>query len=83
MKSFFAAIALVTASRAILREDEYPAYTSSSLTLEISHEEHSTSADGSFKHPFEQVGPEVQSIYFKGSKTFSTRLHRVRTPAKQ
>lgn len=81
MKSLFATVALATATRAILREDKYPTHTSS-ITLDISHEEHTTGADGSFKHPFEQLGPEVQSIYYKGSKTFSTKLHRMRAPTK-
>ena len=79
--NLFATSILLAAAQAIIREDTVPLLTSS-LTLDTTHEEHTTSRSGSFQHPFQQVAPEVQSIYYTGSKTFSTKLHRVSTPPK-
>jgi len=82
MKTLFAAAVLAAVAPAIIREETYPTQDPSSLTLDSSHWEHTTDSWGAFVHPFEQVGPEVQSIFYQGSKTFSTRIYRVSAPSK-
>ena len=69
----FSSIASTT--NAYLKESKLPKHTSS-MTYEGSHHEHTTDSFGKFAHPFTQVGPEVQSIYYSDSKSFSTKLHR-------
>ena len=73
---------LSTLSEAFLCEEKRPEFEQTSITLEGTHAEHTTDENGNFKHPFLQVGPEVGSIYYKGGKTISTKLHRVRGPHK-
>ena len=48
----------------------------------LTHTEHTTGKFGEFLHPFEQVAPEVQTIYYPESKTFSKKLHRVQGPSR-
>ena len=48
---------------------------SENLVLDCSHEEHTMAIDGSFVHPFNQVDTNVDSIYYKKSKTISSRVY--------
>ena len=78
----FAAAILSSAAQGLLREESRPEFTSS-MTLEGStHTEHTTGKYGEFMHPFRQVAPEVQTIYYPESKTISKKLHRVQGPSR-
>jgi len=41
------------------------------------HSEHTSDEHGHFKHPFLNADPEVQTIHYPESGSFSTKLHRV------
>ena len=67
---------LATSTLAFLREDPRPTNTSS-MTISGSHTDHTTDEFGDFLHPFEQLSPDVQTIFYEESKTISTKIHRV------
>ena len=80
MKSFatIGALGAMFAStvEALIREDRLPLKTSE-IKLNTSQAEHTTGRYGQFVHPFRQESPDVQSIYYEDSKTFSKKVHRV------
>ena len=41
---------------------------------DMTHEEHTTDAEGNFKHPYDHASPEVATIHYPQSKTFSVKL---------
>ncbi len=78
MKAILIHIGLIPFMHCIIREEQRP-IESNSVTLDTTHEAHTTSQDsGSFIHPFETEDPSVSTIYYKGSKTISKKLTRVR-----
>ena len=85
MKNFAAigvfSAALAGSANAIIREDRLPLKTST-VTLDQSHQEHTTGRYGQFVHPFRQSDPDVQTIFYKDSKTMSKRLYRVAGPSR-
>ena len=44
------------------------------IVLEGAHSSHTRDEDGNFKHPFLSRPDHIESIYYKDSKTISTRL---------
>ena len=42
----------------------------------LTHEEHTTDADGNFKHPYLDESPELATIHYPESSTFSVKLNR-------
>ena len=52
------------------------------VTIEgISQQEHTTDKFGRYMHPFAQAEPNATTIYYKDSKTVSTKLDRVPGPS--
>ena len=45
-----------------------------SLTREDEHSSYTSDSQGSFRHPFLEVGPEVTNIHYPKSSTFSVKL---------
>ena len=66
----------MTLSKAVITEEERPK-GAESITLDMSHTQHTTAQDGSFKHPFHDSDSNITSIYYKKSKTISKKLSRV------
>jgi len=64
-------------TNALMREEKRPVHTSSMTIEDTTHTEHTTGKRGDFEHPFHQVAPEVQTIWYPKSKTISKKLHRV------
>ena len=82
MNSWLTFTTLGALTAAFIQEEELPKKPSVSVTLPGTNSEHTTSSDGSFVHPFDQVDPDVSTIYYESGRTISKRMHRVRTPAK-
>ena len=78
----FAAAILSSAAQGLMREESRPDFTSSMTVEGFTHTEHTTGKHGEFLHPFHQVAPEVQTIYYPESKTISKKLHRVQGPSR-
>ena len=75
MKSFAAIGVLALTANALIKEDRLPLKTSS-ISVDKSQYDHTTDIYGGFVHPFRQEAPEVQTIHYPESKTFSKKLHR-------
>jgi len=52
MNTALKVLAMSSLASAVIREEERPS-GSTSITIDTSHEDHTTHEDGSFKHPFE------------------------------
>ena len=72
---------LLGSGLAQIREERRPTHTSD-MTLDVTQSEHTRNENGGFKHPFAHAAPEVQSIYYPESKTFSKKMTRVPGPSK-
>ena len=40
----------------------------------MTHEEHTSDAEGNFKHPYDHASPEVATIHYPQSNAFSVKL---------
>ena len=70
-------IASLTASAHAERQDVLPKLTSTMRVEDLTHSQHTRDANGQFKHPFLNAPPELQTISYTQSGSFSTKLHRV------
>ena len=52
------------------------------IELEGPHSSHTKDEDGNFKHPFLSRPDHIESIYYKDSKTISTKLERRPGPSR-
>ena len=73
---------LIVMLRAVIQVDGPIPTVTADISISGSHFEHTVAADGSFKHPFEQVDPKVQTIHYEGSQTISKRMHRAASARK-
>ena len=73
---------LCSKTQALMQEARLPVHTSSLTLDDLSHSEHTTGEHGNFVHPFHQVAPEVQTIFYPKSNTISKKLHRVQGPSR-
>ena len=48
----------------------------------MTHSEFTRDANGNFKHPFLNSAPEVQTIHYPKTGSFSTKLHKVKGPSR-
>ena len=74
---------LIVMLRAVIQVDGPIPTVTADISIFGSHFEHTVAADGSFKHPFEQVDPKVQTIHYEGSQTISKRMHRAASARKK
>ena len=72
------------AALAVARGYDELSMMTSSLRIEgLTHSEHTSDENGDFKHPFLDAAPEVQTIHYPESGSFSTKLHRVKTGSRR
>ena len=48
--------------------------TKTDMIIEGTQEDHTSHADGSFKHPFLNAPSHINTIHYQESNTFSTKL---------
>ena len=67
----------MAASVFAVQQDVLPIFTTTKEVEHLTHSEHTSDEHGNYKHPFLNAPAELQTIYYKKSGTFSTKLHRV------
>ncbi len=76
MKAILVYLTLIPYIKGIIQEEKRPK-ESQSLTLDTTHEAHTSTEGNNFVHPFDSVDPSVSTIYYTRSKTISKKLTRV------